>query len=96
VPKTKAKIPRFKTYEEEAQWWDAHDVTDIEGLELVGEEILLKPRRQIVSIRLERKLVEILKRLAARQGVGHTTLVRMWVVEKLRELAKQARARGRR
>ena len=90
MPKT--KIPKFKSYEEEAKWWDTHDLTEIEGLELVREEVFVKPRKQIVSIRLERTLVEVLKRLAARQGVGHTTLLRMWVVEKLRELVKQSRA----
>ena len=30
-------------------------------------------------------MVEQLKRIAQKKGIGHTTLVRMWVVEKLRE-----------
>jgi len=88
MPKTKMKIPKFKSYEEEAGWWDSHDLTEIEGLKLVKGEVFVKPRKQIVSIRLERHLVEALKRLAAQQGVGHTTLIRMWIIEKLRQLAK--------
>lgn len=86
MPKAKVKIPKFKSYAEEAEWWDTHDLTEIAGLELVKEPVFVKPKKQIVSIRLERKLVEALKRLAARKGVGHTTLVRMWVIDKLREL----------
>lgn len=86
MPKPKVKIPKFKSYEEEAEWWDTHDLTEIADLELVKEPVFVKPKKQIVSIRLERQLVEALKRIAARKGVGHTTLVRMWVIEKLREL----------
>ena len=83
------KIPKFKSYEEEAEWWDSHDVTEIEDLKLAEKDVFIKPRKQIVSIRLERSTVEVLKRLAARKGVGHTTLVRMWVIEKLRETARE-------
>ncbi|MBI1742176.1 hypothetical protein HYR54_03810 [Candidatus Acetothermia bacterium] len=83
------KIPKFKSYEEEAKWWDSHDLTEIEGLKPVEKDVFIKPRKQIVSIRLERSLVEVLKRLAAHKGVGHTTLVRMWVIEKLREMARK-------
>ncbi|MCX8103298.1 MAG: BrnA antitoxin family protein [Candidatus Bipolaricaulota bacterium] len=84
----KAKIPRFRSAREEAEWWDTHDVTEIEGLEVVPEEIFVKPKKQIVSVRLERQLVDLLKRIAREKGLGHTTLVRLWVIEKLREHQK--------
>jgi len=83
--KTKVKIPAFKSHKEEAEWGDTHDVTEIEGLELVEEGVFFKPKKQVVSIRLERRLVEQLKRIAQEKGIDHTTLVRMWVIEKLRE-----------
>ncbi len=81
----KTKVPKFQSYEEEAEWWDRQDVTEIEGLELVEEDIFVKPRKQVVSIRLEPGLVDLLKKVARERGIGHTTLVRMWVLEKLRE-----------
>jgi len=81
----KTKIPKFKSYKEEAQWWDTHDVTEIEGLEAIKGEVFIRPKKQIVSIRLERQLVDLLKHIARKRGIGHTTLVRMWVIEKLRE-----------
>ena len=85
MAKTKIKIPKFKSYKEEAGWWDTHDITEIEGLEPVEEEVFIKPKKQVVSIRLEGRLVEQLKRIAQEKGIGHTTLVRMWVIEKLKE-----------
>jgi len=82
----KAKIPEFKSYQEEAEFWDTHDITELEDeLELVEEEVFVRPKKQVVSIRLERKMVEALKVLAARKGLGYSTLVRMWVMERLRE-----------
>lgn len=86
--KGKVKIPKFSSYQEEAEWWDSHDVTQIEGLEVVEEEIFIRPKKQVVSIRLERGVVEALKRIAKEKGVGHTTLVRMWILEKLKEYQK--------
>jgi predicted DNA binding CopG/RHH family protein len=85
MAKTKVKIPKFESYKEEAEWWDTHDVTEIEGLEPVEEEVFIKPKKQVISIRLERQLVDRLKLIAQEKGTGHTTLVRMWVIEKLRE-----------
>lgn len=75
MAKTKVTIPKFKSYEEEAAWWDTHDITEVEGLELVEEGVFIKPKKQVVSIRLERRLVEQLKRIAQKKGIGHTTLV---------------------
>lgn len=85
------KVPTFKSYKEEAEWWDTHDVTEIEGLKPVKGEVFIKPNKQIVSVRLERQLVDLLKRIAQKKGIGHTTLVRMWVIEKLREHQKASR-----
>jgi len=88
----KVKIPKFKSYREEAEWWDAHDITQIEGLDLVEDVVFVKPKKQIVSIRLERQLVDVLKHIAHEQGIGHTTLLRMWVIEKLKERQKAGHA----
>ena len=81
----KTKIPKFQSYEEEAEWWDRQDITEIEGLELVEEDVFLKPKKQVVSIRLDPRLVDLLKKVAREKGIGHTTLARMWILEKLRE-----------
>jgi len=79
------KIPKFPSYEEEAQWWDRQDITEIEGLELVEEDLFVKPKKQVISVRLDPRLIDLLKKVAREKGIGHTTLVRMWVLEKLKE-----------
>jgi len=90
---SKTRIPEFKSYQEEAEFWDTHDLTELEDeLELVEEEVFVRPRKQVVSIRLDRRMVEALKALAVRKGLGYSTLVRMWVVERLRrELSRKER-----
>ncbi len=81
---SKVKIPKFKSYAEEAAWWDAHDLTEIEGLEPVNAEVFVQG--QTIAIRLRRTLMERLQQLADQQGVKPTTLVRHWIIEKLQHL----------
>lgn len=86
-----AKIPELKTRREAREFWDTHDLTDyLEDLEPVAEEIFVRPRakQQILSIRIERRLVELLKKLAARKGLATSSLVRSWIMERLQEELK--------
>jgi predicted DNA binding CopG/RHH family protein len=77
----KVKIPTFKSYEEEAAWWDSHDLTEIEGLKPVNAEVFIQG--QTIAIRLQRTLMEQLQRLADQQGVKPTTLVHQWIIQQL-------------
>ena len=85
----KTKIPKFRSFEEEARFWGAHDVTEFLG-ELQPTRLKFpKPRRRLVSMRLPESEIIGLKRIAARKGVGYLTLIRMWVTERFfRELGK--------
>jgi len=80
-----ARIPDPKTQEEAREFWDTHDLTDyLEDLEPLEEEIFILPKeKQIVSICMERHLVEILKELVARRGLPYSALVRSWILERL-------------
>jgi hypothetical protein len=92
-----AKIPLLKTRKEAREFWDTHDVTDYwEDLELVEEELFIGPRtkQQILSIRMERRLIEVLKGLAARKGLASSALVRSWILDRLREELKKEQARA--
>jgi predicted DNA binding CopG/RHH family protein len=42
--------------------------------------------KRALSVWLTEEDIEALKRIAHERGIGHTTLVRMWVREKLKEL----------
>lgn len=81
-----AKIPQFKSDEETAEFWNTHSLVDFEDeLEEAKEVVFVRPQRQIVSIRLDRKYVEILKSLATEKGIGYSPLVRMWIVERIKQ-----------
>lgn len=45
-----------------------------------------KPRR-LIALRLEEETLEGVKRLAARKGLNYSTLMRMWITERLRREA---------
>lgn len=83
---SRVKIPTFTSYEEEAAWWDSHDLTEIEGLEPVKTEVFV--HGQTIAIRLQRNLMEQLQKLADQQGVKPATLVRRWIIQRLQQRKK--------
>lgn len=81
----KSRIPEFKNREEEAKWFDTHDMGDYTNE--------FRPVRVRFSANLSRGLtvqfdpstVEKLQVRAKATGVRPTQLVRMWVLERLQE-----------
>ena len=75
------------TYEEEANWWDAHSLADfwdeLEDVDIVFE--LKKPRDETLIVRLQKEFKERLEKVARSKGLNVSTLARMWLAEKLRE-----------
>lgn len=83
--KKKSKIPKFKSYEEEANFWDTHSIVDFED-ELEDVEIvfdLKKTRDKTLVVRLQKKLKDKLEKTARSKGLNVSTLARMWLVERL-------------
>ena len=83
----RGRIPAFNTIEEEAEFWATHSLTDFEE-ELVPVEVrvggaLSSP----LSVRLDQDDRQELDRRAREMGVGPSTLVRMWVKERLARTA---------
>ncbi len=79
-----ARIPRFKSDKEAAEFWDTHSLADFESeLHPAKGIVFIKPDRQIVSLRLDRNLVTTLKHFAHQKGIGYSALLRMWVLERL-------------
>lgn len=72
-----------------ARFWDTHSFTDyLDELEVVEDITFVKPKKEVISIRLEPKYVRQLKILADKMDIGYSLLVRRWVMEKLRHLPK--------
>ena len=85
----KSRIPRFKTIEEAAEFWDTHDSVEFEDQFEPAEDvrfILLRGRpKKPLTVRLPDDTLAALTKQAHELGVGPSTLVRMWVLERLRE-----------
>jgi len=85
----KSKIPKFKDLKEEAKFWDTHDITDYLGeMKTVDIEFLPRQKKEeTITIRLEPKVKDKLEKLSVGYGVNLSTLARMWIIEKLRQLS---------
>jgi len=78
-------IPDFATREEEAEFWDTHDITDfLDELKPVKVRVS-KTLGQGLTIRLNADDREALARRAEEQGIGPSTLARMWIKSQLRD-----------
>jgi len=79
-----SKMPRFDSIEELARFWDTHDLTDYaDELEEVAEPVFGRRAETAMTIRLQPKQAEALRRRARASGVPQAQLVRDWIAEKL-------------
>lgn len=78
-----AKISKFKSDKEVREFWATHSLADFEeDLRPVKNVVFVKPEKQIVSLRLDRRIINALKVFAAKKGIGYSPLLRMWILEK--------------
>ena len=90
----KRKLPSTDSVEELARFWDTHDVTDFEDeLEEVTEPVFVRAKGASLSIVLPPADVRRLKGIARSMGVRETTVVRQWIVEKLRPAGRRSTSR---
>ena len=82
------RIPAFANRDEEATFWDTHDVTEFVGDELKPVEVEIGGElAERLTVRLDREDREALARRARAKGGGPSTLARMWLKERLRQEA---------
>ena len=82
-----SRIPDFSSREEEAEWWDTHSIVDyLDEMEPVNVKFA-KNLSSPIAVRLDRSDRAELARIASDQGVGTSTLIRMWVKERLKQQA---------
>jgi len=90
-------IPRFASVEEEARFWQVHSPLDHRGA--FREETLESSGHleTLLTVRFDRATVALLRRLARAKGIGTTTLLRLWTIERLtEELAPPRKGTARR
>jgi hypothetical protein len=72
------RIPAFQNIEEEAEFWDTHNVADHLGTELQFTEVMVNPDlSDRLTIRLDQSDRKELARRAKLKGVGPSTLARI-------------------
>ncbi|MEJ7902234.1 MAG: CopG family antitoxin [Thermomicrobiales bacterium] len=81
------RIPSFNNIEEEAEFWDTHDTADFPDEFQPVEVTIGGDLAERLTIRLDRDDRDELARRARAIGVGPSTLVRMWVKERLEQEA---------
>jgi len=88
------RLPAFTSAEEEAAFWDTHDVTDYLDESAPVQVTVGQELAQRLTVRLDQADRQELARRARAKGVGPSTLARMWLKERLRQEA-EADARSR-
>ncbi|MCL7970533.1 MAG: BrnA antitoxin family protein [marine benthic group bacterium] len=91
-PEVNESVPKFRTEDEEREFWAEHDVVDYFDWEksVAGSFPALKPSTQTISLRLPKALLEELKALANERDVPYQSLLKIFLSERV------ARERGRR
>lgn len=79
----KSRIPEFANYEEEAKWWETHNLADYQDEFTTVKAKFAKNLSEGIHVRLDPNTLSSLRREAHKKGIGPTTLVRMWIRERL-------------
>jgi hypothetical protein len=81
-----SRIPTFKNYQEEAAWFETHDLADFQDEFKTVRVKFSKNLSAGLNVRLDPASLEQLRTVAHEKGVGPTTLARMWIKEHLKAI----------
>lgn len=87
---SQTQIPKFKTEAEAAEFWDTHSPLDYPDQFQEVEAKFARPLiKRGLTIKLDGETIQELSQIAQEQGIGPTTLARMWILEHLRNRKSQ-------
>ena len=79
------QVPEFRTEEEMRDFWDSHSPLDYPDYFQEAEVKFSRPLiKKGLTIKLSEETIEHLRKIATDQGIGPSTLVRMWILEHLK------------
>jgi len=81
----KDPVPEFASREEEAEFWDTHSTADYEDEFKPVRARFAKNLSEGITIRLDLETLSKVRSLAKEKGIGPTVLIRMWIMERLKE-----------
>ena len=78
-------IPPFKNYEEEADFWDTHSTVEYvdPNEKPVKINFIKEPKKDLVNVKVSPTLKKRIEDKAREYDISTSSLVRMWIVEKL-------------
>lgn len=83
--KNKSRIPEFKNREEEARWFETHSISDYMDEFRPIKARFAKNLSEGLNVRLDPDTLTKVRMEAKQKGIGPTTLVRMWIMEQLKQ-----------
>jgi CopG antitoxin of type II toxin-antitoxin system len=78
-------IPAFNSYEEEANFWDTHGTTDFAHETKAVKVVATRGFTANVQVRFDPETDHELEAIARERGMKKATLIRTWVLERLRQ-----------
>ncbi|CAN5544498.1 hypothetical protein BH09CHL1_BH09CHL1_30460 [soil metagenome] len=85
------RIPAFHNIEGEAEFWDTHDISEFDGVELVPVRVTVNPEiGNSVHVRLDRDARDKLDQLARASGTDVSALAEKWLRDRLSEETKKS------
>jgi predicted DNA binding CopG/RHH family protein len=81
------KTPKFKSEQEEREFWETHDSSDY--VDWSGAESVslpnLKPSTKTISLRLPEGLLDSIKIEANKRDMPYQSLIKAWLAEDVKE-----------
>ena len=80
------RLPRFKSLDEEAEFWDKHSPLEFEDEWVEVKQVkVARPLSHILAVRLDARTIDRLAEVGRAKGLGPSTLARMWLLERLEQ-----------
>jgi hypothetical protein len=82
-----SRVPRFAHEQEDAELWDTHSPLDFpDEIEEVELSVAQRIRKRGLTVKLDQSTIDQLDTIARQQGIGPSTVARMWILDRLRSL----------
>ena len=82
------KVPKFQNLKEEREFWNTHDSTDyLDDFKEAKDVVFVRPKKEVVSLRLDPKVTNKLRELADKERILPTTYARMLIIKGIRDRA---------
>jgi predicted DNA binding CopG/RHH family protein len=90
-----SRIPEFASIQDEAEWWDSHDIADYQDELKTVDVRFARKLSDSITIRLDAETLAELRSRALQQGVPPAALARTWVLEHLHDDEQRPTAASR-